>query len=180
MKFDFLFYFFFSLFIVFFQSSPYFNQHLLVFEIKVNLIFILIVYAYTRYTTKISMLYAFSIGIICDLFSNSILGVYSVSFFLSTVPLLLFRNVFLMVTLPIFLIYVTCCSFLKAIILTIITSFIFDFYSGYKYFVKIGLLEIILNSLAAMPLFILFNIIFRLVDKLKVSSNPLTLRMKKF
>ena len=172
MKFEFLFYLFFSLFVVFFQSSPYYNQYLLVFDIKINAIFILIVYAHTRYAANVAMLYSFGLGIICDLFSNSILGMYAVSFFLSSSAILLVRNLFSVVTLPIFLIYVICCSFLKAIILTIILSFVFNFYSAYSYFTKIGLLEIILNSLAAILIFILFKPIFYLVDRLKSHYNP--------
>ena len=113
------------------------------------------------------MFYAIGIGIICDLFSTSLLGMYAVAFLLSTIFLQLFRNVFSTLTFSIFLIYVNFTTMIQIIIVSIITSFMFDFYSGYKYFVTIGLLEVIVNSLAAFPIFIIFKAIFGIVDKLK-------------
>ncbi len=167
MKFEFLFYLFFSFFILFFQSSNYFNVHLLIRDIKINFIFILTIYAYTRYPANFSMLYAFIIGIVCDLFSNSLLGTYGISYLLSSVPLLLFFNLFLTTTMPLFLIYVTIASFLKAIILTIIAAFTFDFYLGYKYFEERALFEIIINALSAIPCFLILESVFRLIDHFK-------------
>ena len=167
MKFDFIFYFFFSFIIVFFQSSPYFNENLLIYNIKVNIIFLLTIYAYIRYQRNLAIFYGFFMGLVCDLFSNSIFGMYATSFLLSSTPILIFRNYFTVIETPIYLLFIICCSLLKAIILFLIVCVILNVYSGFKYLIQIGLLETLINSLAAIPTFFILKLVFNLVDTVK-------------
>ena len=163
MKWETAFFCFLSFSILLFQSSPFFDKYLLLFNLKINLIFLMVVFAYTRYNEKFAFIFTLIMGLASDFISNGTMGTYAMAFSFSCAPLIFLTKIFNAAETSVFIMLVLLASLVKALVLFFILLFLMNFIYAYDYLRNIGLLEILFNTLAAFPLHFAYRSIARMI-----------------
>ncbi len=151
----------------FFQSSLYYNNYLTFFNLKVNLVFLILVYTGLYCSLYLLIGCALLAGICTDLGSTAPMGFYSISFFFAVLPLHFIKKYFLNINFPLFLLIIFFISTGKTVIEFILLTVYFNVHGAYSYLTNIAFIEIILNTVFSIPVYIVLSIIRVIFKKSK-------------